>query len=105
MMANGARFAGWAVGGTLFVAGLMLHAVGGNGWGVMIAGLAVIGSVLLERRYRNRALAEHRLGDRWSLTAERFIDSESGVPMQVWVDPLTGERRYVPVPGSITNRT
>ena len=27
-------------------------------------------------------------------TAERFIDDETGKPMEVWVDPLTGARRY-----------
>jgi hypothetical protein len=28
---------------------------------------------------------------------ERFVDPTTGVPMQVWVDPATGERRYVPL--------
>lgn len=105
MMSNGARGAGWAVGGTLVVAGLILGAVGGQGYALMVVGLAIIGSILLERRYRNRASADNDAGDRWTATTERFIDSESGVAMEVWVDSLTGERRYVPVIGSIPNRT
>ena len=104
-MVNGLRPIGWTVGGTLVVLGLVLHAVTGHGFGLIIAGAIVIGSILLERRYRNRAPDYAEAGDRWSPTAERFIDSESGLPMQVWVDSLTGERRYTPVGASITKRT
>jgi len=98
-MANGLRPAGWAVGGTLFVAGLALHLVTGHGYGLIVGGVIVIGSVLLERRYRNRPESDDLPADRWTPTAERFIDSESGVAMQVWVDSLTGERRYLPASG------
>jgi hypothetical protein len=35
----------------------------------------------------------------WERTSERFIDDESGQLLEVWVDPLTGERRYEPVAG------
>jgi hypothetical protein len=103
MMANGLRPAGWAVGGTLFVGGLALHLMTGHGYGLIVGGLIVIGSVLMERRYRSRPLNDHFPADHWTATAERFIDSESGVAMQVWVDPLTGERRYLPIAGSIAN--
>ena len=104
MMANGLRPAGWIVGATLFVAGLALHLMTGHGYWLIIGALVVMGSVLLERRYRDRPLIDDPPGDRWTLTGERFIDSESGVTMQVWVDPLTGQRRYLPVSGSITSR-
>ena len=104
MIRNGLRPAGWAIGGTLLALGLALHAVTGHGYGLIIAGVIVIVSVLLERRYRGRASSDDLIGDRWSPTGERFIDSESGVQMQVWVDPLTGERRYQPAPGAVNNR-
>ena len=31
----------------------------------------------------------------WQQTDERFIDPESGQPVQVFYNPRTGERRYV----------
>ncbi|WP_295633702.1 hypothetical protein [Novosphingobium sp.] len=92
------------MGGTLFVAGLVLHLVTGHGYGLIIGSLIVIGSVLLERRYRNRPATDGLPADRWTATGERFIDSESGEAMQVWVDSLTGERRYLPATGSIAIR-
>jgi hypothetical protein len=33
-------------------------------------------------------------------TDERFLDPSTGVLMRVWFDPVTGERRYLPEPGS-----
>jgi hypothetical protein len=53
-------------------------------------------AVLLERwRYRTRVAAES--GD-WQATDERFIDPESGQPVQVFYNPRTGERRYGKAP-------
>ena len=37
-------------------------------------------------------------------TDERFLDPSTGVLMRVWFDPDTGERRYLPEPGSATGR-
>lgn len=91
------RPVGWAIGGLLLMAGLVVHAVAGGGYGLIVIGLVVIASALLERRYRQRPDAELAESDRWDPTGERFIDSETGIAMQVWVDPLTGERRYLPV--------
>ena len=101
MMSNGARTAGLIIGGLVLLAGLAIHLATAHGYGLLIVGLLVIGSVLFERRYRGRASAADPLDDRWSPTAERFIDSESGVPMEVWVDSLTGERCYQPVTGAV----
>jgi hypothetical protein len=59
--------------------------------------MAVIGAVwvlavLIERwRYRPPRHAE---GGEWIQTDERFIDPESGRPMNVLFNPKTGERRY-----------
>jgi hypothetical protein len=33
----------------------------------------------------------------WQPTGERFVDEETGQPVQVLMDPLTGERRYEPM--------
>ncbi|RTL33836.1 MAG: hypothetical protein EKK53_27510 [Burkholderiales bacterium] len=59
-------------------------------------GGALTVAVLLERwRYGGRPASE--AGD-WQPTAERFVDPESGQPMQVLFNSRTGERRYEVVP-------
>lgn len=60
-------------------------------WGCVIAA-----AVWLERwRYASRSAAPD--GD-WQQTEERFIDPESGQPVQVFYNPRTGERRYGEAP-------
>ena len=75
---------------------------------LFVPGAVLVAGVLLERtRYRS-IQAEltgqgHGAGGgetsrpdgRFQPTEERFVDPTSGVPMRVWVDPSTGERRYV----------
>ena len=36
-----------------------------------------------------------RLEPRFQATGERFEDPTTGVRMRVWLDPASGERRYV----------
>ena len=56
-------------------------------WG----GLLLI-AVLVERwRYRS---THGPLSAEWEKTEERFVDPESGVTMQVFYNPRSGERRY-----------
>jgi hypothetical protein len=73
-----------------------------------VPGLILVAGVLLERT-RYRSLHAELTGDghgpgggetgrpdgRFRATDERFVDPTSQVPMRVWVDPATGERRYV----------
>lgn len=74
-----------------------------------ITGCVLIAGVLLERgRYRSLHAESHghdaglgggetSLPDpRFRPTEERFLDPSTRVPMRVWIDPATGERRYVP---------
>ncbi|HEY3334767.1 MAG TPA: hypothetical protein VGK16_05960 [Candidatus Limnocylindrales bacterium] len=77
---------------------------------LFVPGAIIIAAVALERT-RYRSLHAERTGDahgpgggephqpdpRFRPTVERFVDPTTGVPMQVWVDPATGERRYVPL--------
>jgi hypothetical protein len=49
---------------------------------------------LYERRYR-AGRAGLSPDARFRPSSERFIDPESGRMTTVWVDPATGERRYV----------
>ena len=56
-------------------------------WGGLIAA-----AVALERwRYEARSAAQD---EAWQATPERFIDPESGRPVQVFYNERTGERRY-----------
>jgi len=100
-------------GGLLFLGGVVAISAGGvavvSGLWALVGGGVLIVAVLLERtRYRS----EHaeRAGDapgpgggehtsapmesRFRRTSEIFEDPTSRLPMRVWVDPATGERRY-----------
>lgn len=73
-----------------------------------VPGLILVAAVLLERT-RYRSLHAELTGDghgagggetgrldtRFRPTDERFVDPTTQVPMRVWVDPGTGDRRYV----------
>ncbi len=76
---------------------------------VAIPGLILIAVVLLERT-RYRSLHAELTGDnhgpgggetsrpdsRFRPTDEQFLDPTTNVRMRVYVDPSTGDRRYVP---------
>lgn len=75
---------------------------------VFVPGAVLVAGVLLERT-RYRSLKAERTGDghgpgggetarpsdRFRPTEERFVDPTTGTPMRVWIDPSTGDRRYV----------
>jgi hypothetical protein len=76
---------------------------------LFVPGVLLVTAVILERT-RYRSLSAERSGDghgpgggelrrpepRFRATDERFVDPTTGVPMRVYVDPASGERRYVP---------
>ena len=62
------------------------------GW-VFGSGLLLAGTVFERVRYKR--LAAGAPEPRFRRTAERFFDTETGAPVTVWVDPGTGERKYV----------
>ena len=98
----------------LIVGGIALIAIPGPGGDLLgalfgvIPGVILVAAVLLERT-RYRSLKAENTGemhgpgggepglpsDRFRPTDERFVDPTTGTPMRVWVDPTTGERRYV----------
>lgn len=70
-------------------------------WGAA-AMLAILLVLLLVERVRYKPLADSRPPPPWEATQERFVDPETGVPVRVFFNPRTGERRYVadgPAPG------
>ena len=76
---------------------------------LFLPGAILVAAVALERT-RYRSLAAERTGHgagpgggepvqpgpQFRPTDERFVDPTTGVPMRVYVDPSTGDRRYVP---------
>jgi hypothetical protein len=103
------------VGVLMLLGGIAVAAVAGPGGSLVsaltlfIPGAVLVAGVLLERT-RYRSLHAERTGDgiglgggepgaldaRFRPSEERFVDPTTGVPMRVWVDPQSGERRYVP---------
>jgi uncharacterized membrane protein HdeD (DUF308 family) len=58
-------------------------------WGALV----VVGTIY--ERYRYKPVEAGRPGGNWVPTAERFIDDETGQAVTVYLDPQTGERKYV----------
>jgi membrane protein implicated in regulation of membrane protease activity len=59
----------------------------------LICGGVLVIAVLCERwRYRRK---EHNHDSQWQQTGERFEDPETGQTLEVYYDPVSGERRYV----------
>ena len=97
---SGARALILALGLIATAAGLgMMVATQGRGIPVLALGVLTLASFFLERRYGRQGRQRSVPHSDWKLTDERFIDDETGQPVEVWIDPLTGERRYEPLGG------
>jgi hypothetical protein len=77
------------------VAGIVLAAMAeGSGIPLMLLAAAIVVGLVFEPRYRaGRQLRDAALVD-WRRSGERFDDPETGEALAVWLDPLTGARRY-----------
>ncbi len=58
-------------------------------WGAIL----VLGIVY--ERFRYKPLELQAPGAGWERTTERFVDDETGKPVTVYIQPKTGERKYV----------
>lgn len=58
-------------------------------WGAVL----VLGTVC--ERVVYKATLPARPGAGWQRTTERFVDDQTGQPVTVYVEPMTGERAYV----------
>lgn len=75
-------------------AGLLVSGFANPGFPLLIAGLVIGLGTLFERwRYGGE---QTRPGAPWERTGERFEDPHTGGTFDVYFDPRTGERRYVP---------
>lgn len=89
------RSAVLAVGVLMLVAGIIVagFSLPGALW-LLIAGAVVTAGTLLERAIY-KPLLRGSPGAGWVKTAERFIDPDTGQPVDAFYNPTTGERQYV----------
>ncbi len=94
------------IAGLLIAAGLLAIAIGQalSGAWTLLLGLAGVVAVLYERRRYGAEQPPH-VEARFLATEEVFVDPSTGRRMRVHIDPLTGERRYLPESGEPDRRT
>jgi hypothetical protein len=111
MLTATTRAAVIALGVLCVLAGLVAAGVGGgvSGLWLTVTGVVIVVAVLVERqRYRSEAADQPfepigpgggepigAIEPRFRPTDELFVDPTTRQPMRVYVDPGTGERRYV----------
>ena len=95
-MSRNARLFVLTLGALALAGGTVLTVLTGGGVGLMILGGLTIVSVGLESRYGRPGAPTDVPPHAWELTNEKFVDDETGRVLEVWIDPLTGERRYEP---------
>lgn len=82
------------ISGVAFAAALAASWFGARGlWGATVVAGLVFAAALFER-HRYKRLADQAPGEGWQRTNERFVDPETGQPVVVWFNPVSGERRY-----------
>ena len=105
------RMAVIAIGALMILFGLLLQfrpdlaaVIGGSlmaplrqpGAGPILLGLALLLSGLFQGRYGSFRAPRRLETDGWEKTGEIFRDEDSGEWLQVWFNPASGERRYLP---------
>jgi hypothetical protein len=95
-MTRNGRILALVIAAAAIAGGLLLFHAGG-GIPLLVLGALILLTVFLEPRYRGALPGP--MGPGWQQTSERFRDDESGDWLEVWFDPETGERRYVPITG------
>jgi len=83
--------------GSVAGGGALLAASQGGAVPLLGLGVVLLASLGWEGRYGRQGKQKSIPHSRWELTGERFHDDETGEPVEVWIDPLTGERRYEPL--------
>ncbi|HEY3778496.1 MAG TPA: hypothetical protein VGL35_10605 [Rhizomicrobium sp.] len=56
---------------------------------------AILFAAVVYERFRYKPLERASPGADWERTNERFVDTDSGKTVTVYVEPASGERRYV----------
>lgn len=97
-MSPAGRFAALALAAALAIGAAVLYQSGADKGGPVVTTLGLQSALILigtlfEVRYRGRKSAQR---GQWQATGERELDYETGTVIEVWFDPVSGERRYVP---------
>ena len=95
-MSRNARVFIFVVGALAVAGGTLMTMLAGGGIGLIVVGALLIASLALEGRYGRPGAPTDVPPQAWELTNEKFVDDETGQLLEVWIDPLTGERRYEP---------
>lgn len=84
-----------AIGLLAFVCGVVALAIvhSAPAFVFLFWGMVIVIAVAFER-YRYKPIETSTPAGNWQRTSERFLD-EQGRPVTVWLDPQTGERKYV----------
>ena len=84
-----------AIGAACVVIGgvMLLFGVAG-GFGPLLCGTILLLATIFERVIY-KPVERARPGPGWQETPERFIDEKTGETVTVWLDPASGERKYV----------
>jgi hypothetical protein len=81
------------------IGGIVLGQAGAPGFPAipaLILGCLIVVTAIAEPVY-GKLTARPPLSGDWRPTGEKFVDPETGKPVEVWFEPKTGERRYVDV--------
>jgi hypothetical protein len=91
-MTRNGRFLALLLGALAVAGGLFGLATTGWGWPAVIFGALVLIGTLFDLGYHGlREAPDHA---RWQPTGERELDTATGEIVEVWFDPVTGERSY-----------
>jgi hypothetical protein len=63
-------------------------------FGPMIFGALLLLGTIWER-LRYKPVEQGSPGPGWVATGERFVDDDNGQMVRVWIEPRSGERRYI----------
>lgn len=94
-MTQNGRIAALVLAGFAAIGGVLVQTSSADGGGFplfVFAALVVLGTVFDAGYLAKRRSARGA----WQLTSEREVDHQSGQILEVWYDPVSGERRYMP---------
>jgi hypothetical protein len=79
----------------LLAVGIWFVATGAVGAWVCVVWGGIIAAGIAYERFRYKPLLSSAPGPGWEKTNERFVDDETGKTVTVYIEPRTGERKYV----------
>lgn len=72
----------------------LLFGVASPAYTLLLWGAILFAAVVYER-FRYKPVERGSPGQGWERTNERFVDTDSGKTVTVYIEPKTGERQYI----------